>query len=526
MRTLLVNPQMPYSFWTLESTCQLGGVRTLAPPLGLLTVAALLPATWELRLADLNTRALTEADWHWAELVLLSGMLIQRPALLELVKQAKKRGKTVLVGGPYPTTWPQEVLAAGADLVVQGEAESIIPTLIKAVADGVAGVVLKPEERPEMGLSPIPRYDLINFDDYVIMNVQTSRGCPYGCEFCDVIKLFGRMPRYKAPEQVLAELERLFNLGWRGPIVISDDNFIGNKNHARAILDNLIPWMQQHGEPYYFWTQTSVNLGQDLELIDLLTEANFNTVFIGVESTEAEVLAQTGKHHNKADELRTWINAIRANGLNIVASFIIGFDGEKPGVDDRICQIVEDCDLPQAMVGILEALPGTDLWERLNQEGRLKQVVPNPDASGCSMNFIPKRPEADILAEWQRAVLHLNKPENYLARTHRYVLGMRPTRGHQAGQKTRPGVGKNKVHDRKALWRDLRGAAKLFWRQGIKAPYRQQFWRQLLDIRRHNPSRLIKYLVLCSLGENAFALRERVQRGFSCGVAGLINQVD
>ena len=174
--------------------------------------------------------------------------------------------------------------------------------------------------------------------------------------------------------------------------------------------------MEQHGEPFYFWTQTSVNLGQDLELINLLTAANFSTVFIGVESTEAEVLSQTGKHHNKANDLKTWIHAINANGLEMVASFIIGFDGEKPGVDTRICQIVEACDLPLVMINILEALPGTDLWERLNQEGRLK-VAANPDVSEFTMNFIPKRPEADILAEWQRAIVHLYKPENYLARS-------------------------------------------------------------------------------------------------------------
>ena len=284
--------------------------------------------------------------------------------------------------------------------------------------------------------------------------------------------------------------------------------------------------MQQHGEPFYFWTQTSVNLGQDLELINLLTAANFNTVFIGVESTEAEVLAQTGKHHNKADELRTWLNTIRANGLISSPVSLLASMAKNLRVDARICQIAEDCDLPQAMVGILEALPGTDLWERLNREGRLKQVVPHPDASECSMNFIPKRPEADILAEWRRAVITLYKPENYLARTHRYVLGMRPTRSFQAGQKTRLSVGTNKGLDHKAFWRELRGAAKLFWRQGIKAPYRRQFWRQLWDIRRRNPSRLVKYLVLCSLGENGFALREKVQRGFSCGVSSIINPVD
>ena len=526
MRTLLINPPMPYSFWTLESTCQLTGVKALAPPLGLLTVAALLPATWELRLADLNTRALSEADWQWADLVMISSMLIQKTGLLELVRQAKKRGKTVVAGGPYPTTWPQEVLEAGADIVVQGEAENITTPLLQAIEKSVAGVVLKPEKRPEMGLSPIPRYDLVTFDDYVIMNVQTSRGCPYGCEFCDVIKLFGRQPRYKKPDQVLAELEMLFNLGWRGPIVFSDDNFIGNKSHARAILDNLIPWMEQHGEPFYFWTQTSVNLGQDLELINLLTAANFSTVFIGVESTEAEVLSQSGKHHNKANDLKAWIRAINANGLEMVASFIIGFDGENPGVDTRIYQIVEACDLPLVMINILEALPGTDLWERLNQEGRLKAA--NPDFSEFTMNYIPKRPEADILAEWQRAIVHLYKPENYLARASHFILNMRPTRSFLAAPQRQPcfSPGPKKEVDLRAFSRDLRGLARLIWRQGIKAPYRRQFWRQLWVIWRRNPSRLKKYLRLCSLGENCFAMRERVQRGFSCGVASSINPVD
>ncbi len=382
-------------------------------------------------------------------------------------------------------------------------------------------MVLKPENRPAMGLSPIPRYDLVNFNDYAVMNVQTSRGCPYKCEFCDVIKLFGRRPRYKNPEQVLAELELLFNLGWRGAVFISDDNFIGNKSHARAILNNLIPWMEQHGEPFYFWTQTSVNLGQDLELIDLLTAANFSTVFIGVESTEAEVLTQSGKHHNKANDLKTWIRTIHANGLEMVASFIIGFDGEKPGVDARICQIVEDCNLPMVMINILEALPGTDLWERLNQEGRLKQVAAKPGLSEWTMNFIPERPEADILAEWQRAIIQLNKPENYLARAYHFILDMRPTRSFLAGQPRQPGPsqGIKKEVDLKVLSRDLRGVAMLIWRQGIKAPYRRQFWRQLWVIGRRNPSRLKKYLSLCGIGENVFALREWVQRGFSCRVA-------
>ena len=210
------------------------------------------------------------------------------------------------------------------------------------------------------------------------------------------------------------------------------------KPHARAILDKLTPWMKEHGEPFYFWTQTSVNLGKDLELIDLLTEANFSTVFIGVETTEPEVLTRSGKTHNKANEMEKWIHAINANGLEAVASFILGFDGEKPGADTRICQIVEACNLPYVMANIMTALPNTDLWDRLEQEGRLKPLPPPAEMMKLGLNFITDRPEADILAEWQRAIVQLYQPEKYLARAFNYILNMRPTRSSLAAKNHQP----------------------------------------------------------------------------------------
>ena len=369
---------------------------------------------------------------------MIGSMLIQRNGCLELVREAKKRGKPVVVGGPYTTNRPQEILEAGADIVFQGEVENQISEILQAVTAKASGIIIKPPKRPTMALSPVPRFDLIKQDDYVIMNIQTSRGCPYNCEFCDVIKLFGRKPRYKKPDQVLAELEKLFNLGWRGPVLISDDNFIGNKTHAKAILDKLIPWMKEHDEPFFFWTQTSVNLGKDLELIDLLTTANFSTVFIGVESTDAEVLAKSGKHHNKSSEMETWIHNINANGLEAVASFIIGFDGEKPGADARIIQIVEACNLPWVMLNLLTPLPGTDLWDRLEKAGRLKPVRFSQELTTFALYFIPERPESEILAEWQKTILQLYKPENYLNRAYNYILQMRPTRSQMAGEKQQP----------------------------------------------------------------------------------------
>ena len=338
-----------------------------------------------------------------------------------------------------------------------------------------------------------------------------------------MIRLFGRKPRYKTPDQVLAELEKLFDLGWRGAVFISDDNFIGNKAHAKAILDKLTPWMKEHGEPFYFWTQTSVNLGRDLEMIDLLTAANFSTVFIGVESTEAEVLSKSGKNHNKVDEIQTWINNIKANGLDTVASFIIGFDGEKSGADARICQMVEACNVPWNMINLLAALPGTDLYDRLEREGRLLPMTIPRDLTKFTLNYIPDRPEADILAEWQRTILHLYQPENYLSRAYNYILGMRPTRSFMAGQNHEPLPEPirrvDSKRDIRSAYRDLRGALILFWRQGIKAPYRGQFWKQLYFIWRRNPSRLKKYLMLCAMGENGFELRRRVINGFSANAS-------
>ena len=524
MKTLLVNPEMPFAFWTMQGTCELTGVKTLSPPLGLLTVAALLPDTWELRLVDENTGKISEADWQWADLVMIGAMLVQRYNCLEIIKAAKKRGKTVIVGGPYPTNWPQEILNAGADIVVQGEAEGLLQPLVQAIADKAKGIIIKPKKRPSMGQSPVPRFDLIKFDDYVVMNVQTSRGCPYNCEFCDVIKLFGRKPRYKNPDQVLAELETLFKLGWRGAVFIADDNFIGNKNHAKAILDKLIPWMKGNGEPFYFWTQTSVNLGKELEMIDLLTEANFSAVFVGIESTEADVLSKSGKHHNKVDDLEKWLHTINANGLETVASFILGFDGEKPGADTRICQIVEDCNLPYVMINIMTALPSTDMWERLEREGRLKPLPPPAEMMRLGLNFITERPEADILAEWQRTIVELYQPEKYLARAFNYILNMRPTRSSLAAQNSQPmpkSQKSSKDLDLRTTYRELRGVLKLFWRQGIRPSYRTQFWQQFLTVARRNPSRLKKYLRLCSMGENGFIMRQRLQEGFLGNVTRL-----
>ena len=428
MRVLLINPKFPYSFWSFDRVCQMVGCKTLFPPLGLITVAALLPATWEFRLLDLNAESVAEADWEWADLVMLTGMLIQRENLLDLIREAKQRHKKIVVGGCYPSAQPEEVLAAGANVVVQGEVEGIIPQLLAALEKGETGIILKLADWPALTQSPCPRFDLLKLDYYDNMSVQTSRGCPYDCEFCDVVKFYGPKPRFKAPEQVLAELLLLSELGWRKSVFICDDNFIGRRTHALAILDRLIPWMKQHGEPFGFWTQTSVNLGKDPEIIDLMTEANFGDVFVGVETTEAAVLESSSKYHNKVDFMAQWVHTIQANGLGLMASFIIGLDHEPPGIGEQIGRFVEENDIPLVMLNVLQAPPGTRLWDRLEKAGRLRQHVRPGKFPDQELNFIPTRPEAEILTEWRQAIDYIYEPSRYMARAFRFILKIRPTR--------------------------------------------------------------------------------------------------
>jgi radical SAM superfamily enzyme YgiQ (UPF0313 family) len=510
MRVLLINPEFPHSFWSLQQSCEIMGRKTLMAPLGLITLAALLPGEWEIRLADLNTRRLRPGDWDWAELVMLSGMIAQREGLLSLVREAKQRGKTVVVGGPYPTSVPQEILEAGADFLVRGEAETTMPLLLAAWRAGETHGVIEPDGRPEMSLSPVPRFDLLQLDDYIIVGVQTSRGCPFNCEFCDIVNLYGRKPRYKSPDQVLAELETLFNLGWRREVFICDDNFIGSHTHARAILNKLIPWMKSHGEPFSFWTQVSANLGHSIAMVDLLTAANFSTVFIGVESPDEAVLVGTRKHQNVKNPLGQSLTNIGTNGLTVIPSFILGFDQEAEGAGDRICAFVEQHHLPLVMLNLLQALPNTALWDRLKQENRLLDTGICADMVDTSFNFLPARPASEIEAEYIRTVDFLYEPARYLARTYRYYLAMRPTRT-AAGKNTGPGRGNHPAHlPFRSRLKDLAAVLKLIWRQGVAAGCRRQFWRQLVGIYRQNPSRITKYLNQCGMGENVFRIRQRL----------------
>jgi radical SAM superfamily enzyme YgiQ (UPF0313 family) len=510
MKVLLVQPESPVSYWKLPELCILSGKKALYPPLSLITVAALLPREWELRLVDLEIEHLTPAHWDWAEMVMISGMTIHRLPFAALVKEAKERGKIVVAGGPYPSSDPDEVLATGCDFVVKGELENTLPVFLEALREGRRGLVEYRGGKPDLSTSPIPRFDLLKLEDYITLGIQTSRGCPYACEFCNVSSLFGRKARFKSSSQFLAELEAVYQLGWRGEIFICDDNFIGDKEHARELLNSMIPWMEERGYPFSFWAQTSVDLGQDLEMIDLLTAANFHTIFIGVETPEEEALAAAHKYQNLKHSLVESINTIFANGLGVLGSFIIGLDGEKPGTGDRIRAFVEETSIPLVMLNFLVPLPSTKLWQRLELEGRLRKERFDSDLVDKSLSYAPTRPEAEIMEEYFRLWEHLYDPRNFLQRAYESILRTRPTRAAKArsrGAALPKGPPPAKQHPIDQIY-GLLALLRLCWRRGVLAPYRGQYWRQLLGVYRHNPSRLIKYLKILGMGEDMYEFRK------------------
>ena len=420
MRVLLLYPLFPKSFWSFEKALELVDRKAMLPPLGLVTVAALLPQEWEFRLVDRNVGELTEADWEWAELAVMSAMIVQKEDFLHLIQEAKNHQVPIGVGGPYATALPHE--AESADFMILDEGEITLPMFIEAVQRGdTHGVFRSDGVKPDVTGTPIPRFDLLNFESYDSMSVQFSRGCPFQCEFCDIIVLYGRKPRTKTPQQLLAELECLYELGWRRSIFMVDDNFIGNKRNGKLMLRELKPWMAAHGYPFRFNTEASIDLAQDQEMMDLMVECNFNAVFLGIETPDEASLTLTQKFQNTRDSLSESVDRIIRSGLRVNAGFIIGFDGEKKGAGERIVRFVEQTTVPLAMFSMLQALPDTALWHRLKKEGRMGENGANINQTTL-MNFVPTRPLEDIANEFVAAFWELYDPQRYLDRTYQHFL--------------------------------------------------------------------------------------------------------
>ncbi len=421
-RCLLVYPEFTLmSFWNFRATCETLGARYPSIPLGLITVAAMLPDDWEVRLVDCNVETLTDADLAWADLVFTGGMMAQQPSVFSIIDRAHAMHKRVVVGGPDATNSAH--LYDDADYQVLGEAELTLPRFLADLAAGSAVHRYEPGGlRADVTKTPRPRYDLLTLDRYLYVAVQMSRGCPFLCEFCDIIELFGRVPRLKTPDQLLSELDALHALGYRGHVDFVDDNFIGNKRDVKKFLPRLAAWQEAKGWPFEFSTEASINLADDDEMLGLMQAAGFATVFTGIESPDEETLAHTQKKQNMRRDLSESIRKLYAFGMYVNTGYILGFDTDSPRAANAIQDLIESSATAVNMVGMLYALPGTQLSRRLEREGRLR---PNWELIGetevgdqCvwGLNFRTVRPMHEIMRGYRALLAQIYTPAAYYGR--------------------------------------------------------------------------------------------------------------
>ena len=423
MNVLLIYPGFPDTYWSFRYALSFQGKRAAQPPLGLMTVAALLPHSWNKRLIDTNVEPLRDRDLAWADVAFIGAMHVQQHHLLSIVHRCRARGLRTVVGGPITSSVPAASLQC--DHVVIGEAEDLMADLVRDLEAGTARPVYECAERPSLHRTPPPDLSLIRMRRYSTMTVQYSRGCPFSCEFCDIIEIYGRRPRTKPVDHVLAELDQLFAAGWRGPVFMVDDNFIGNKPRARALLDALCLWQHSHGRPFRFITEASLNLSDDPDLLHQFQQAGFGSVFLGIETPDQSSLAAANKLQNTRRDLLASIARIQQAGIEVMGGFILGFDTDRDDIFDRLVDFIQSSGIPVAMVGLLQALPGTQLFRRLTREGRILSGG-GGNNTGCHLNFRP-RMNPDRLVEGYRSVLRrIYSSDCYYHRVRHYLRTCRP----------------------------------------------------------------------------------------------------
>ncbi|HLA79788.1 MAG TPA: B12-binding domain-containing radical SAM protein [Vicinamibacteria bacterium] len=468
----------PDSFWNYQATCAVVGKRYSAAPLGPITVAALLPADWQVRLVDRNVEELEDGTLDWADLVMISAMMPQQGDAKAIMARAHTRGRPVVIGGPDVSCSPH--IYEEADFQVLGEAEEVIGELVAAWRRGDTRGVFRASGYPDITRSPVPRFDLLRIDRYLHVGVQYSRGCPYGCEFCNVIEINGRRPRVKTTEQMLTELEALYRLGYRGHVDFVDDNLIGNRVALKGLLRALGPWLLARRHPFEFTTEASVNLADDEELLGLMQETGFFAVFLGVETPDQEALKAAHKPQNTRRDMVTGIQRIYRAGIFVNAGFIIGFDTERGSVAAAMTDFIERTAIPVAMVGLLYALPNTQLARRLQAEGRLhpdhdRQLPNQVDQCMSGLNFDLKRPRREALADYQEIVESIYAPAAYFGRVRRAVRALDRSKA-----RFRPSVVQT--------LRDLRALLRIGWRLGVlDRRARGSWWRAFFDTLLCNP---------------------------------------
>ncbi len=418
MRVLLVYPEFPDTFWSFKHALQFVRKRASLPPLGLITVAAMLPEAWEKRLVDLNVRKLTERDLQWAEMVFVSAMVVQRNAARALIARCKAAGLKVVAGGPLFIHEYEQF--EDVDHFVLNEAELTLPPFLADLETGFPQHIYSTRRFADTQQTPVPMWKLLDIKSYATMAIQFTRGCPYNCEFCNVTVMLGHRPRLKTTEQIIAELDALYKIGWRESVFFVDDNLIGNKRVLKeSLLPALIEWRKDK-VGMTFHTEVSINLADDEQLMQLMSEAGFDMVFIGIETPDEESLAECGKKHNKNRDLIEDIKRIQRHGMQVQGGFIIGFDSDTPSIFQRQIDFIQKSGIVTAMVGLLQAPMGTRLYERLAGEGRLLGTFSGDNVDGMT-NIIPKMPLQVLHKGYESVIRSLYKPANYYARVKTFL---------------------------------------------------------------------------------------------------------
>jgi radical SAM superfamily enzyme YgiQ (UPF0313 family) len=480
VNVLMVFPRFsPNSFWNYRETCTVVGRRYSAAPLGLITVAALLPREWSVRLVDRNIEELQESDVDWADMVMIGGMLPQQADTKRVIALVHARNKPVVLGGPDVTCSPS--VYEEVEFRILGEVEQIMPDFLAAWRHGDRRGVFEARAFPSLHDSPLPRFDLLKLQHYMHVGVQYSRGCPFNCEFCNVIELNGRHPRFKTNEQMFRELDALYALGYRGHVDFVDDNLIGSPKIIRPFLEALGDWSERRGYPFAFSAEASINLADSDEMLGLMRRSGFFAIFVGVETPDTRALLSVKKRQNAGRDIAESIHKIYRAGIFVNAGFIIGFDAETDSVARAMTRCIEEMAVPVCMVGLLYALPNTQLSRRLHQEGRLHadsdRLTTDDDADQCTsgLNFDTLRPRSDILQDYQAVLKSIYHPASFFGRVRRMARTLDP------------------IPDRlpnvlQRIWRDIRSFLRISWRLGFRdREVRGSYWQTLADCLLRNP---------------------------------------
>jgi radical SAM superfamily enzyme YgiQ (UPF0313 family) len=484
LRILLIYPQYPDTFWSFKHALKFIFKKATFPPLGILTVAAMLPQEWEKKLVDMNVSALTDKDLKWADYVFISGMVVQQNSAREIVERCKKLGIKTIAGGPffgrgYEETWFDDI-----DHLVFNEAENIMPLLLEDLEKGCAKHIYSSDERPDIRKTPAPIWSLVDKKRYQSMTIQYSRGCPFNCEFCDIIILNGQVPRTKDKSQIIAELDALYDAGWRASVFFVDDNFIGNKRKLKSeILPAIIQWMEEKKNPFSFFTEASINLADDEELMNLMTRAGFDMVFVGIESPNEESLTECNKSQNKNRDMLAAVRRIQNHGMQVQGGFIVGFDSDPVSIFKSQIDFIQKSGIVTAMVGVLMAPPETRLYKRLKKENRLL-VGGTGDNTDGSTNFIPKMGRETLARGYKHVIDTIYAPKQYYERIRTFLKEYRP-------------INKGKT---KISLVNLVALLRFTWALGIKEKGRIHYWKFIVWILLRKPKTLPLSLTLAAEG--------------------------